>query len=90
MSEETEEQHIVVQGKQVTEYGEPVEKAEEKPKPKKRRKPKKVQLRVIYSKLNYKGTIYNVGDILELSQQDADELLEVMSGRPRRHLEYVD
>ena len=92
MSEETEE-HIVVQGNKVRESDTPAAAQEEEPAPKPKRKkraPKKVKLRVIYSRLNYKGTIYDVGDILELSQADADELLEVMSGRPRRHLEYVD
>lgn len=49
-----------------------------------------VRLEVVYSKLNYKGTVYQVGDILELSPEDADFLLEAMSGRPHRHLEFAD
>lgn len=49
-----------------------------------------VRLQVVYSKLNYKGTVYQVGDVLELSQEDADDLLEALSGRPRRHLEFID
>lgn len=88
--ESTTAEDIVVEGSQATETGEPTEKKEEAPKKRTRKRTKKVKLEVTYSKLNYKGTIYSVGDILELPQEEADALLEVLSGRQHQHLRHVD
>lgn len=52
--------------------------------------PTTVKLQVVYSKLNYQGTVYNVGDVLELTEEEADELLGALSGRQYRHLEVID
>lgn len=48
-----------------------------------------VELEVVYSKLKYQGKVYEVGEVLELTQEEADDLLETLSGRPHRHLEFV-